>query len=562
MQSGSTHPVRSMPEIVLGLVLATGATAQVTEQTFSARPDFGAAFDVVGDLDGDGLADLLIASPQLELNGMPRVGTVSCFSPFAGAPFDSVVGSSANAYHGAFVRAVADTDGDGFEDFLATSFSYTPTATKLVDLYSGRTRSVLRRHQFTLGIIAAVVRLGDLDGDGVGEYAVSTWENVPNGLDQVHIFSGATGNAVQVLSGSEGFGRAVVDLGDIDGDGARDIAISSPFYRPQPTSGTRGRVDVFSSATWSVPWSLTAPTPPVTFDVPRFGWALLNAGDLDGDGVADLVIGAVRYFRAVSGATGNLLYQRPLLPSGTFENPDVSLETVGDLDGDGRQDYLAYGRSFSDQPGNTFEFTARVVAGATGTTLFDIPGRERFDRYGTRWCGRGDLDGDGRRELVVNGVVPGQPHSTSVFVLDFPTMARICEGVPNSTGAPGRLDLSGTLALTGPPATLRATGLPVAATTFFLTARGFGAGAPVAGSAGLLCLTGPTGRFVGPGQIQTSDSAGVAALAIHPTTLPTPTGIVAAVAGETWTFQGWHRDFGMAGATSNLTDGLLIRVAP
>ena len=79
-----------------------------------------------------------------------------------------------------------------------------------------------------------------------------------------------------------------------------------------------------------------------------------------------------------------------------------------------------------------------------------------------------------------------------------------------------------------------------------------------AGSQGNLCLAGAIGRFVGPGEIQSSGSTGTISLDIDLTQLPQPTGTVVVSMGETWSFQLWHRDIVAGNSTSNFTDGLRI----
>ena len=79
------------------------------------------------------------------------------------------------------------------------------------------------------------------------------------------------------------------------------------------------------------------------------------------------------------------------------------------------------------------------------------------------------------------------------------------------------------------------------------------------GSDGNLCLGGSIGRYVGPGQIVNSGATGSFTLPLDLTQTPTPTGLVAIAAGETWNFQAWHRDAVGGFATSNFTDGLAVQ---
>jgi hypothetical protein len=133
-----------------------------------------------------------------------------------------------------------------------------------------------------------------------------------------------------------------------------------------------------------------------------------------------------------------------------------------------------------------------------------------------------------------------------------------CTAVANSTGVPGRLSASGSEIALDNDVTLQAESLPTNAFGYFLTSLTQGFVMNPAGSQGNLCLGGSTGRYVGAGQIQNTGASGAFALQLDLTQTPTPTGLVAVVAGETWNFQTWHRDVSGGAATSNFTNGLSI----
>ena len=130
----------------------------------------------------------------------------------------------------------------------------------------------------------------------------------------------------------------------------------------------------------------------------------------------------------------------------------------------------------------------------------------------------------------------------------------------NSTGQTGALSLLGSNSLAFGRLTIAAHQLPPTAFGFFLTSNTTDVVVNPGGSAGTLCLGGSIGRFIGPGQIQQVDSGGAMSLDIDASSLPSPTGPVSPAYGETWTFQGWHRDAGPNGPISNLTDAVSIRL--
>jgi len=130
--------------------------------------------------------------------------------------------------------------------------------------------------------------------------------------------------------------------------------------------------------------------------------------------------------------------------------------------------------------------------------------------------------------------------------------------VVNSTGLSGAMGVAGSNLAADNDLTLSASSLPPAAFGFFLVSQTRGLVVGPGGSAGNLCLAGEIGRYVGPGQIQQVDAAGGMSLALDLTQTPTPTGLVAIQAGETWNFQVWHRDSAGGMATSNFTNGVAV----
>jgi hypothetical protein len=128
----------------------------------------------------------------------------------------------------------------------------------------------------------------------------------------------------------------------------------------------------------------------------------------------------------------------------------------------------------------------------------------------------------------------------------------------NSTGVPGRVRAVGSSVVTTNALTLEALDLPLGSFGFFLTSRTQGYIPQPGGSQGALCLGSGIGRYVGPGQIRNSGTSGQFELALDLTQTPTPNGLVAVAAGETWNFQAWYRDAN-PGATSNFTDGVSVQ---
>ncbi|MFT7167257.1 MAG: hypothetical protein ACI80K_000376 [Paracoccaceae bacterium] len=134
-----------------------------------------------------------------------------------------------------------------------------------------------------------------------------------------------------------------------------------------------------------------------------------------------------------------------------------------------------------------------------------------------------------------------------------------CMANANSTALTGRMSAAGSLTVSNNDVTLTASDLPPFGFGFFITSDAEGFVTNPGGSAGNLCLLGAIGRFVGPGQIQNSGSGGEIVLAIDLMQIPAPTGFLSVQAGDTRSFQLWHRDSSSGGTpTSNFTNGLRL----
>jgi hypothetical protein len=147
------------------------------------------------------------------------------------------------------------------------------------------------------------------------------------------------------------------------------------------------------------------------------------------------------------------------------------------------------------------------------------------------------------------------------YVIEFSNTGigvNYCAANPNSTGQTSLISGAGSASIAANNLTLEASRLPNNAFGYFLTSLTQANTPNPGGSQGVLCLGGSIGRYTGPGQIKNSGVTGEFSLLLNLTQIPTPTGFVTAVAGQTRNFQAWHRDAVGGVATSNFTDGLAV----
>lgn len=133
-----------------------------------------------------------------------------------------------------------------------------------------------------------------------------------------------------------------------------------------------------------------------------------------------------------------------------------------------------------------------------------------------------------------------------------------CPANVNSTGVAASISASGSQLVMDNDVTLMASSLTPNVFGFFIVSTTQGVVTNPGGSDGNLCVTGSIGRYVGPGEIQSSGAAGSFSLGTDLTAVPSPTGPMTTVPGMTWNFQAWYRDMNPMGATSNFTNGLSV----
>jgi len=260
----------------------------------------------------------------------------------------------------------------------------------------------------------ALASLGDINGDGVDDFVMGGDQYITFGSTSAIVFSGADGAVIYSWSGFNN-AEAVANAGDVDNDGVNDIIIGSIW-----TNSSAGQAKVYSGATGILLY---------TFDGAAgsayLGNAVSSAGDINGDGFDDLLIGAwgetgAQSFSGAayiySGADGSELRRiGGSFDSGYFGH---SVAGVGDVDGDSVPDQLIGelgNATFGSNTGAVY-----LYSGATGALIQTWIGPHGNSRFGERVAAVGDLDGDGFGECII-GAQFEDPGTGAAHVISLAT---------------------------------------------------------------------------------------------------------------------------------------------
>ena len=208
-------------------------------------------------------------------------------------------------------------------------------------------------------------------------------------------------------SGFDLFGFAVSGAGDVNGDGIPDLIVGA--FRDDNTGGSSGSARVFSGLDGSILY---------TFDGDFFGdflgYSVSGAGDVNGDGFDDLIVGAYNaaingtesgYARVYSGVNGSVLHTFNASSRGDWFGYSVS--GAGDVNADGFADLMV--GAPRDEPRAidiggakaTDRGSATVYSGVDGSVLRTFFGRSDYDHFGFSVSGVGDVNQDGCDDLIV-----------------------------------------------------------------------------------------------------------------------------------------------------------------
>ncbi|MCF6235306.1 MAG: FG-GAP-like repeat-containing protein [Gammaproteobacteria bacterium] len=299
-----------------GSASGLAATPAWTMDGGQVRAYFGRAIASAGDVNGDGFADILIGAPGYDTADVDA-GRVYLYLGSATGPSVSPdwigEGDRVRAGYGNAVASAGDINSDGYDDILLGASKYDSGGTDVgrVYLFHGSTSGPAAAADWTSSGDSsgdyygfAVSSAGDVNGDGFADVLIGANLDTPSILSprlsagRLFVYhgsaSGLSTTADWIFDNEQPYaqlGSSVSGIGDINGDGFDDILGGATHYNLQQENEGAALL-FFGSATGL---SITSVTLSMGQEQALFGASVSGAGDVDGDGIADFIVGANLY---------------------------------------------------------------------------------------------------------------------------------------------------------------------------------------------------------------------------------------------------------------------------
>ena len=423
-----------------GLSVSAGWTAE-SDQT---EAHFGDSVGTAGDVNGDGYSDVIVGADWYD-NGQANEGRAYVYlggpSGLTASAGWTAEGDQEQAYFGNSVGTAGDVNGDGYSDVIVGAMFYDNGQADEGRAYvylggpsglSATTGWTAEGNQESALFGIFVGTAGDVNGDGYSDIIVGAYgyDNGQANEGRAYVYLGGPGGISATAEWTAesdqedtAFGRSVGTAGDVNGDGFSDVIVGAPWFG-------NGRAYVYLGGPSGIPASAgwTAESGQANAN---FGYSVGTAGDVNGDGYSDVIVGADRYSNGQYEEGRAYVYLGG--PSGlstsavwTAESEQAvahfgqSVGTAGDVNGDGYSDVIVGAENY--QNGQVGEGRAYVYlggpAGLADSAAWTTEGDQDYAYFGQSVGTAGDVNGDGYSDVIVGafGYTNGQVGEGRAYV--------------------------------------------------------------------------------------------------------------------------------------------------
>ncbi|MCF0073620.1 integrin alpha [Dyadobacter sp. CY261] len=370
----AAYPVTIDPLVVNGNP-ANAATLLEKDQGLAA---FGYSVSSAGDVNGDGFSDVIVGAPNYD-KGETNEGVAFVYHGTATglgtSPACTLESNQPEAKFGNSVSNAGDVNGDGFGDVIVGAPMYDKNENNegAAFIYHGSDLVGINTQPFTTlesnqpdaNLGHRVALAGDVDNNGFSDVIVGApmYDNNESNEGAAFVYHGSgTGVATQAATTLEKnqpdaqFGCSVKGAGDVNGDGVSDVIVGASQYdKGQSNEGAAFVYHGYTNVGISAVVVTTLESDQATA---YFGHSVSTAGDVNGDGFSDVIVGAYQYDNGQSNEGGAFVYHGSVngIGSGVSKLLEcnqagaqygVSVSAAGDVDGNGYADVIV-GANFYD----------------------------------------------------------------------------------------------------------------------------------------------------------------------------------------------------------------------
>jgi FG-GAP repeat/Secretion system C-terminal sorting domain len=394
----------------------------------AAAGRFGSSVASAGDVNGDGYSDVIVGAP---FNSAGGILAGRAYIYFGGAKMDStadlvLTGTLAQAEFGMSVASAGDVNGDGYSDVIIggpnNPSKIGDVKTGSAYIYFGGAKMDTIADVVLTGAVGddlgwSVASAGDVNGDGYGDVIVGAPRNSAGsgyGKGKACIFFGGSNmghTASVVLTGAadgDNFGCSVANAGDVNGDGYSDVIVGA--IGSSAGGIDAGRAYIYFGGTKMDTTANVILTGGAAGD--EFGFSVASAGDANGDGYCDVIVGAPynsaggsyagRAYLYFNSLTGTDIPDESYAGAAAGDNFGYSVSSAGDVNGDGYSDVIV-GAPYNSAGGTSAGRVYIYFGGPNMSTTPDVTltGEAPGDLFGFSVSGAGDVNGDGYNDVIV-----------------------------------------------------------------------------------------------------------------------------------------------------------------
>jgi FG-GAP repeat/Secretion system C-terminal sorting domain len=391
--------------------------------------NFGYTVASAGDVDNDGYSDVVVGAPNYD-NGLVDIGAIFVFhgsaqgiDPLVGARIEGIQAFEDLGYS---VACAGDVNGDGYCDLIAGASGYDlgQIDEGAAFIYHGTpgginpaAMAVLQCNQASASMGVSVASAGDVNGDGYSDVIIGAnqFSNPELNEGVAFMFLGSSNGIVSIIdtilesnqAGAE-FGFSVASAGDMNGDGYSDVIVGAKSYDTQ-----NGAAFLYTGAATGVDGTSFTQLQPSTLNA-QFGYSVAPAGDVNGDGYSDVLVGAPFYSNVESNEGGAFIYHGA--PNGCAEVAGATLtnsqngsqmgrcvNSAGDVNGDGFGDVIVSAPNYTNmqsQEGAAYIYHGSAM-GLSANPAAIVESNVASGALGGAASSAGDVNGDGYSDIVV-----------------------------------------------------------------------------------------------------------------------------------------------------------------